>query len=84
MSETPISPEVREKILRLVEERQTVAVPFDRIESMTIIELGIDSMQLLRLAFDIEIDYRLKMNLDKISASTTVKGFIDQLEPLKD
>jgi acyl carrier protein len=84
MSENHISPEVREKILTLFQERLTSDMPHDRIEEMTIVELGIDSMQLLQLAFDIEMHCRLKMNLDKINASTPVKIFIDQLDPIKD
>ena len=84
MSQDFLTLEVRQKILTLFQDKLTKSLPLDQIEKMTLLELGIDSMNLLQLAFDIEMECKLKINLDKLSATTTVKMFIEALEPMKD
>ena len=82
MSISNISPVMRQSILEILRERITVAVPPEKIEQMTIVQLGIDSMTLLQLSFDLETDFDLKINLDTLSSSTTLADLINNLESM--
>ncbi len=82
MSISNISPAIRQSILAILQERITVAVPLEKIEEMTIVQLGIDSMTLLQLSFDLETDFDLKINLDALTSSTTVAELINNLESM--
>jgi acyl carrier protein len=84
MSQKLISTELRQKILLIIRERILVDLPTKKIEQMTIAELGIDSINLLQLSFDLETDFNLKIELDTLSSGTTISMLIDQLVSMDD
>jgi acyl carrier protein len=79
-----MNPALKQSILAILQERIVQAVPSEKIEQMTIVELGVDSMTLLQLSFDLETDFNLKINLDTLSSSTTVADLINNLESMDD
>ena len=84
MSQKLKSTELRQKILLIIRERILVDLPTKKIEQMTIAELGIDSINLLQLSFDLETDFNLKIELDTLSSGTTISMLIDQLVSMDD
>lgn len=79
-----INPALKQSILAKLQERIAITVPLEKLEQMTIVELGIDSMALLQLSFDLETDFNLKIDLDTLGSSTTVAELIQGLESMDD
>lgn len=74
-----ITPETRNNLLKVIQSLILSDVPIEKIESMGMIQLGIDSMALLQFSFEFENMYSLKIDIDNIGSDTTVGQMIDNL-----
>ena len=74
-----ITPETRNNLLKVIQSLILSDVPIEQIESMGMIQLGIDSMALLQFSFEFENMYSLKIDIDNIGSDTTVGQMIDNL-----
>jgi acyl carrier protein len=84
MSQTKISLDTKNKIMVIIKEKIPKEVSADWIGDMTIAELGIDSMTLLQMSFELETDFNLKINLDGLTSSTSINQLVDELESMDD
>lgn len=74
-----ITQEIRNNLLGVIKSLLFSNLPIEKIESMAIIELGVDSMMLLEISLEFENMYSLKIDIDHISSDTTIGGMIDNL-----
>ena len=74
-----ITQETRNNLLNVIKNLILSELPIEKIETMAIIELGIDSMVLLQISFEFENIYSLKIDIDNISSDTTIGNVIDNL-----
>ena len=74
-----ISQETRENLLNIIKSLILSDLPIEEIESMAVVQLGIDSMALLQISFEFENNYSLKIDIDNISSDMTIANMIDSL-----
>ena len=74
-----ITHETRNNLLNVIKSLILSDLSIEEIESMAIIQLGVDSMALLQISFEFENIYSLKIDIDNIGSDTTVGNMIDNL-----
>ncbi len=74
-----ITHETRNELLTVIKSLILSDLPIEEMESMAIIQLGVDSMALLQISFEFENIYSLKIDIDNIGSDTTVGNMIDNL-----
>ena len=79
-----ISQETRENLLNIIKSLILSDLPIEEIESMAVVQLGIDSMALLQISFEFENNYSLKIDIDNISSDMTIANMIDSLIRMPD
>ncbi len=74
-----ITQETRNSLLNIIKSLLLSDLPIEKIESMALVELGVDSMVLLQISFEFENMYSLKIDIDNISSDVTIGSMIDNL-----
>jgi len=74
-----ITQETRNSLLNIIKSLLLSDLPIEKIESMALVELGVDSMVLLQISFEFENMYSLKIDIDNISSDATIGSMIDNL-----
>lgn len=72
-------PADKESLLQFVIDKCQLNVPVSEAADMTLAELGIDSLELLELAIEMEGTFRLSMDVNELGAETTLSSLIDGL-----
>lgn len=70
----------RDALLKLVFEVFNLTCSFADAELQSLVELGVDSLELVELSTALEELYEIRLDLDGLTSSTTVAELIDQLE----
>lgn len=58
-----ITQETRNSLLNIIKSLLLSDLPIEKIESMALVELGVDSMVLLQISFEFENMYSLKIDI---------------------
>jgi len=69
--------EHKDKILAFMQDKGLLKIPIENAMSQTITSLGLDSLELIDLAFDIETQLNLRLDLDNIKTETTLAELLN-------
>jgi len=69
--------EHKDKILVFMQDKGLLKIPIENAMSQTITSLGLDSLELIDLAFDIETQLNLRLDLDNIKTETTLAELLN-------
>ena len=69
--------EHKDKILVFMQDKGLLKIPIENAMSQTITSLGLDSLELIDIAFDIETQLNLRLDLDNIKTETTLAELLN-------
>jgi acyl carrier protein len=75
---TPPLPD-RETLLQLILDNCDLNVSAEEAAGKTLTQLGIDSLELIELALELEGSYQLTLDMDDLGAETTLSDLVDGL-----
>ena len=67
-------------LIRLIFEIFSLTGRFTEAESQSLIELGVDSLGLVELSIELEEQYEIRLDINALNSSSTIRELIDQLE----
>lgn len=79
MNDTTLPIPDRETLLQLILDNCDLDVSLEEAAGKTLAQLGIDSLELIELALELEGTYRLTLNMDELGAETTLADLVDGL-----
>jgi acyl carrier protein len=82
MNSLTLTDEHKDSILAFIKTKGMITVPIQDAMSQTVTALGIDSLELIDLAFDIETHLNLRLDLDLIASETTLAELLDFFTPV--
>ena len=80
MSQQPDKIPTRDALLKLIFEIFSLTGSFTEAESQSLIELGVDSLGLVELSIELEEQYEIRLDINELNSSSTIRELIDQLE----
>jgi acyl carrier protein len=82
MNSLTLTDEHKDSILAFIQTKGMITVPIQDAMSQTVNALGMDSLELIDLAFDIETHLNLRLDLDLIASETTLAELLDFFTPV--
>lgn len=82
MNSLTLTDERKDSILAFIQAKGMITVPIQDAMSQTVNALGMDSLELIDLAFDIETHLNLRLDLDQIESETTLAELLDFFTPV--
>ena len=82
MNSLTLTDEHKDSILAFIQAKGMITVPIQDAMSQTVNALGMDSLELIDLAFDIETHLNLRLDLDQIESETTLAELLDFFTPV--
>ena len=82
MNSLTLTDEHKDSILAFIKTKGMITVPIQDAMSQTVNALGMDSLELIDLAFDIETRLNLRLDLDLIASETTLAELLDFFTPV--
>ena len=82
MNSVTLTDEHKDSILAFIQTKVMITVPIQDAMSQTVNALGMDSLELIDLAFDIETHLNLRLDLDLIASETTLAELLDFFTPV--
>lgn len=79
MNDTASSLPDRETLFQLIHDNCDLKVPVEEAAGKTLAQLGIDSLELIELALELEGTYQLTLDMDDLGAETTLADLVDGL-----
>lgn len=69
----------KETLLQFILDHCKLDVPAQEAAGKTLAQLGIDSLELLELAIEMDGTYQLNLEVSELGAETTLAGLVDNL-----
>ena len=72
----------RMELLKLLADTCSLSQSYEEAENLTLVNLQIDSLDLVEMEMALEDNYQLEFDVDKITPESTLGQVIDTLKPI--
>jgi acyl carrier protein len=69
----------KQEIINFIDKTYFFDLPVSEILQDSVLNLDLDSLKILSLSFELEKEFGMKINLEKLSSSTTLDDVINDL-----
>ena len=73
------NPENKQDIINFIDKTYFFDLPASQILHDSLLSLDLDSLKILSLSFELEQEFGMKINLEKLNSSTTLEEVISDL-----